>query len=74
MANGSLPDNLLSRLGRVSVTERSFKNDAGDTIKYSRLILVGEIKGEQFEIETKIEQKDVKFLQFADVVNEDFEN
>ena len=69
----TLPDNLKSRLARVYVANKSFKNDAGETISYSRLVLQGEIKGEKFEIETKLEQKDITLLKFSDIVeNSDF--
>lgn len=69
MADTPLPDNLISRLARVQVVEKQFKNESGETIKYSRLVLSGQIKGEDFEIETKIEQKDTMLLKFADVVD-----
>jgi|GEM_PF-1401888 len=65
----SLPDNLISRLTRVSVAERTANIDGKD-ISYNRLVLKGTVKGKDFQIETKIEQKDITLLELSDTVEE----
>ncbi len=70
-SNNSLPDNLISRLTRVSISERSFKDrESGENIEYRRLVLSGTVKGKDFDIETKIEQKDITLLQLSDTEEE----
>lgn len=63
-----LPDNLISRLSRVYIAKRSFKNDSGENIDYERLTLEILIKGEPFNIEFKLESKDKAILALADKV------
>lgn len=70
MANNQ-PDNLLARVTRLYVSQKSFKNDKGENVEYQRLVLEGEIKEEAFELEFPITKKDVTLLRFADVINED---
>lgn len=68
MTNHNLPDNLKSRLSRVYVAERNFKNDKGENIDFQRLVLEIIVKGEVFNIEYKPEKKDVALLKLADIV------
>ena len=63
------PENLLAKLTTVRITDNSFKNDSGETIKYQRLVLGIEIKEEALEVEFKIDKKDATLLAFADVIN-----
>lgn len=69
MATIPLPDNLLSRLTRVYVDARTADID-GKTVNYNRLVLSGTVKGKDFNIETKIEQKDITLLGLSDSESE----
>ncbi|RYF28947.1 MAG: hypothetical protein EOO17_03355 [Chloroflexi bacterium] len=63
-------DNYKSRLSRVYVDSRSFKDDSGKTVNYDRLVLEVQIKGESFPIEFKPEKKDLAILKLSDVVDQ----
>tara|TARA_Y100000114_G_scaffold157125_1_gene187216 strand:+ start:129 stop:374 length:246 start_codon:yes stop_codon:yes gene_type:complete len=66
----SLPDNLISRLTRVAIVNKTFTDDNGKTVEYPRLVLQTTIKGQDVEIETKIEQKNISLLKLADTEEE----
>ncbi len=68
----NLPDNLISRISRLSVQTREFKADDGKTVKYDRLFIEVIIKGETVEIEQKIDKKDILILSLADDIKEAF--
>jgi len=65
----SLPDNLISRLVRVNVSHRSGNID-GKLVEWDRLVLTGTVKGKEFTIETKLEQKDITLLELSDTAEE----
>lgn len=66
----SLPDNLISRLTRVTIVNKTFTDDNGKTVEYPRLVLQTTIKGQDVQIETKIEQKNISLLKLADTEEE----
>jgi hypothetical protein len=68
--SNSLPDNLIGRLTRVHVANKTFKNSEGQNVEYSRLVLSGTVKGKDFVIETKLEQKDITLLELSDTESE----
>lgn len=70
MTETTLPDNLIGRLTNVSISNKTFTNPEGQKIDYSRLVLVGTVKGKKFTIETKIEQKDITLLELSDTKSE----
>lgn len=70
MTETTLPDNLIGRLTNVRIANKSFTNDAGEKIAYARLVVTGTVKGKKFEIETKLEQKDITLLELADTKSE----
>ena len=67
-------DNLLNRVSRIYVDNRSFKDDSGETVEYQRLVLDISINGELFPIEipvkrdgsTGVTPKDIAILMLAD--------
>lgn len=70
MTETTLPDNLKSRIGRAFVRENEFKDDSGNVVKYKRFVIAGEIKGEDVEIEVKVDKKDLLLLSMFDVVDQ----
>jgi hypothetical protein len=64
-----LPDNLKSRVSRLYVSRREFKNDDGKVVEYERGIVEILIKGDPFEIEFKLDKKDKALLALADVID-----
>ena len=65
----ALPDNFKSRVSRLYVADREFKDDSGQAVKYRRLVIELMVKGEVFELEYKPEKKDLAILMLADQVD-----
>lgn len=68
--NTNLPDNLKSRLSRVYVADKTFTDDSGKNVNYSRLVLEILVNGTPFEMEYKIDKKDMAILKLADKLEE----
>lgn len=66
MNPSTLPDNLISRISRVHVAQKSFTNDKGEKVDFKRLVLTVQVKGEDFDIEFKPEKADITLLRLAD--------
>jgi hypothetical protein len=64
----NLPDNLKSRISRLHVAKREFKDDSGKTVNYTRLVIEVSVKNEPVEIEFKVDKKDLLLLGLADVL------
>lgn len=62
--------NLLNKLTVADLRELSFNSDSGEKIKYSRLVLAGEIKGTEIELEIKVEKKEIAVLKALDIIPE----
>ena len=54
--------NLISRLVVAEIRNLEFTNDAGEKLKYKRLVLGGEINGEVLEVDLKVDKKDLTLL------------
>lgn len=66
----NLPDNLKSRISRLYIDNREFKDEkTGNPVKYNRLVVEVLVKDEIFNIEFKPDPKDIAILKLADVVD-----
>lgn len=62
------PDNLINRLSRANIVDKSFKNDSGELIEYKRLILHYSLNGKPKSMELKISSDKADLLEGADIV------
>lgn len=54
--------NLLNRLTTAEIRNLEFTNDKGELLKYKRLVLAGEINGENLEVDIKVDKKDLTLI------------
>lgn len=59
-------DNYANKLARSYIKDFSFKNDAGETIKYSRLIFEFYVNGKPLTFQSKITDNEKIALDFAE--------
>jgi hypothetical protein len=63
-------DNLISKLTRLHIEERSFKPDgSNDVIKYSVAVLTYQIHGRDRTMELKISKDKAQILELADTID-----
>ena len=61
-----LPSDLRHKIARCYVDDREFQDDAGKTVKQSRLVVVFSVGNEDVSFESRIRKNDKALLAIAD--------